>query len=958
MPCKLLPAVFFLLFPAVCLFAQHPNRMQQISYDLRSTLDDRLNALEGQVRIRYSNTSPDTLPFIWINVWPNAFKNDRTAFTDQSLAFDSTAFYFSRPNQRGYINRLQFTVNQVPARMEDHPQHQDLLKIYLPVPLPPGGSCTIETPFYVKIPANRAGIGVAGGRYTMAHWYPSVAVYDEKGWHPAPLLMTGNTYLPFADFRVRINVPAAYTVVGSLADSVHVVSDEKAAATPLKSYTFFSRDVTSFSWAAAKDFQQFSDTISMPGKGKLHLHAFVLPGEEKNAARLLHVLRNSMLHHVSFIGNYPGNSFSLVSTPVMGSGNCAFPGLILFTASRNGAVDSIRISEYAARAMINAVVSVNEPEAPQIVNGFSAFLAGVGKPETPTMFSDAPFLRKHSGRLPINQRLFAEQFLENDRRLPSADFPEAAYYSVGSYDASTAVKSARYWENIEMKEGPGFAQKMRGSFDRVRMRITGVDLFEEYSRIEGGNSGINGSFTIEQAQEGADVLKSGKTDTPGKIVTEHIVGPTSGKEAFPSSGRNNQGDVNGQREGKVRFEPLFNLRNPNNGRTFYYAPVAGYNQYDGVMLGALLHNHSLPQKGFRFALAPVFAFGSTSLNGIGDLRYRLPSGPGGRHWEFSLTGAGFHGDAFTDSSGKMTRLRFSRLVPSVRYVFGRTLSGNPATVWLQWKTFLIGEQSVDFNRDTVNNLDLISYPTRSRYVNRLELVIENRRALYPFRYALQADQGSRFLRLAFTGNYFFNYAAGDGLRLRCFAGKFFHLGSKTLLERLETDFYQLNMTGPRGYEDYTYENYFVGRGAFEGYAAQQIMNRDGFFKVRTDLLSDKVGKSDNWLAALNLVTPLPRSVNPLSVLPVKIPLRLFLDVGTSAENWRSDATTGRFLFDAGLQVSLFRDVLNIYMPLLYSKVYRDYFKSTIPSPRFLRNISFSIDLQRLNTGVLPPPFSF
>lgn len=49
--------------------------------------------------------------------------------------------------------------------------------------------------------------------------------------------------------------------------------------------------------------------------------------------------------------------------------------------------------------------------------------------------------------------------------------------------------------------------------------------------IEGGNSEISGSFTIEEAQDLANILKSGKLDAPAKIVQEQIVGPTLGKEA-------------------------------------------------------------------------------------------------------------------------------------------------------------------------------------------------------------------------------------------------------------------------------------------------------------------------------------------------------------------------------------------------------------------------------------------
>ncbi len=49
--------------------------------------------------------------------------------------------------------------------------------------------------------------------------------------------------------------------------------------------------------------------------------------------------------------------------------------------------------------------------------------------------------------------------------------------------------------------------------------------------IEGGNSEISGSFTVEQALDLANILKSGKTNAPAKIVAEQIVGPTLGKEA-------------------------------------------------------------------------------------------------------------------------------------------------------------------------------------------------------------------------------------------------------------------------------------------------------------------------------------------------------------------------------------------------------------------------------------------
>ncbi|MEP6926961.1 MAG: protein translocase subunit SecDF [Ginsengibacter sp.] len=49
--------------------------------------------------------------------------------------------------------------------------------------------------------------------------------------------------------------------------------------------------------------------------------------------------------------------------------------------------------------------------------------------------------------------------------------------------------------------------------------------------IEGGNSEISGNFTVEEAQDLANILKIGKIDAPAKIVQEQIVGPTLGQEA-------------------------------------------------------------------------------------------------------------------------------------------------------------------------------------------------------------------------------------------------------------------------------------------------------------------------------------------------------------------------------------------------------------------------------------------
>src|SRR6476659_2745548 len=44
-------------------------------YDIRASLDTTAKTLTGSLRMRYTNNSPDTLHFIWMQVEQNAFKD-------------------------------------------------------------------------------------------------------------------------------------------------------------------------------------------------------------------------------------------------------------------------------------------------------------------------------------------------------------------------------------------------------------------------------------------------------------------------------------------------------------------------------------------------------------------------------------------------------------------------------------------------------------------------------------------------------------------------------------------------------------------------------------------------------------------------------------------------------------------------------------------------------------------
>src|SRR5205823_4135564 len=147
--------------------------------------------------------------------WMNAYKNDRTAFSEQLLKNDRTDFYFSDEDKRGYINQLDFKVNNITAIVEEDAQHIDIIKLKLLQPLAPHQSVVITTPFHVKLPYNFSRGGHIGQSYMTTQWYPKAALYDKDGWHAMPYLDQGEYYNDFGNYKVTITLPDSYKVAAT-----------------------------------------------------------------------------------------------------------------------------------------------------------------------------------------------------------------------------------------------------------------------------------------------------------------------------------------------------------------------------------------------------------------------------------------------------------------------------------------------------------------------------------------------------------------------------------------------------------------------------------------------------------------------------------------------------------------------------------------------------------------------
>ncbi len=898
-------------------FAQKNYWQQQVNFTIDVTLNDADHSLQAFETVEYINHSPDTLRFIWFHIWPNAYKNDRTAYSEQLLKNGRTDFYFSPQEDKGYVNQLDFKVDGISAAFETQ-KNIDVIKLLLPAPLAPGSKAIIGTPFHVKLPKYFSRSGHIANDYQVTQWFPKPAVYDNSGWHQMPYLDQGEFYSEFGNFDINITAPSAYVVAAT-----GVLQDEKTLQElkergkhtidgSLKTWHYKQDNVHDFAWFASKDYIVKYDTAVLSNK-KVDVFCYCKPNQEawKNS---IAYAKDGLKKYSAWIGDYPYATASIVQGGINEtSGGMEYPTITLITTQEGGHELDATIAHEVGHNWFYGALANNERDHPWMDEGMNTYYHKRYEDE-----KYKPSAKSNNKKGLLNNKLPADEeallfetYLKHKKDQPIETSSEA--FSSMNYDVILYYKAPLWLKKLEKELGRQlFDSSMRNYYNEWKFKHPQPDDFKASIEKSSGRN-LDELFN--------ELKKTGPLESPGRKP--------------------------------AKLTALYNLSETHKYNYVSLSPAIGFNNYDKAMIGGLIHNYQLPLNRFHFIAGALYGTASKKLNGFGRVSYNIFKTS--YHLEAAASHISYSQNHFTKEDNTQLTLGLKRWVPSVKL----TLYNKDPTVTqrftIQAKTFLLNEDALNFTTvitptDTLNQVTTI---TKKNIINRLSVSLSDDRILYPYDITFSADQRKNFIRAGLTAKYFFNYKDGkSGMSARLFAGKFLYLKPATFNTQLENDRFFLNMSGPKGNEDYTYSDYFIGRNEYQNWMSQQIMERDGFFKVNTDLLGEKVGKTDDWLTSINLVTDIPDNINPLIVLPVKIPFKIFADIGTYSEAWKDNPATGRFIYDAGIQFSLIRSIVNIYIPVLYSKVYKDYYKSTITQHRFLRTISFNIDLSQLQANKL------
>lgn len=306
----------------------HEYWQQQADYRISVSLDEEKRRLTAEQRVQYTNNSPDTLRYLWLQLDQNIFKRD--SLKEMSTDFGGIGRRGPATSAPGGSSPAKLSLSELRRQqaMTDNDFGYDitkvastngtslpytivgtLMRIDLPEPLAPGEDVTFDIDFaYNMVEENavwaRSGYEHfpdderEGGNdiFLVAQWFPRMVAYsDYEGWHNKEFLGRGEFTLEFGDYVVEITAPNDHIVAstGELANPGQVLTatqrqrlrqarnktdapmfivtpeealeNESSNPTGTKTWRFEAENVRDFAWASSRKFMWDAQAHEQPG---------------------------------------------------------------------------------------------------------------------------------------------------------------------------------------------------------------------------------------------------------------------------------------------------------------------------------------------------------------------------------------------------------------------------------------------------------------------------------------------------------------------------------------------------------------------------------------------------------------------------------------------------------------------------------------------------------------------
>ena len=280
---------------------------QRADYRIKARLDEKRHRITASQSITYTNRSPDTLRYLWLQLDQNIFKDGSIARAsevaansgtrrDSVAAGDNLSFAAMRRHQAFEDREYGYEMSPVKdssGRTLATTLNDTMLRIDLPQPLRPGQTIQLSFDFAFNI-VDEAAVGARSGfehfpkndtyQHFLAQWFPRLAAYtDYTGWQHKQFLGRGEFTLEFGDYEVELTVPADHIVASTgvlqnpeavltpaqrsrlkqaetadkpvfIVTPAEALENEKAGTDAMRTWRFKAENVRDFAWASSRKY--------------------------------------------------------------------------------------------------------------------------------------------------------------------------------------------------------------------------------------------------------------------------------------------------------------------------------------------------------------------------------------------------------------------------------------------------------------------------------------------------------------------------------------------------------------------------------------------------------------------------------------------------------------------------------------------------------------------------------
>ena len=891
-----------LLFCAGIGSAQHSN-------SLTATLDDETKSINIQQEFIYVNSSKDTLETLYFNDWAHAYSDKNTALAKRFAEEFKKSLHLAKDEERGSTEIFSIVDNEYRGLVWKRTTGQDIVKIILNKPLPPGEEAKFFITYTVKLPSNKFtpyGYDNRNGYY-LKDWYLTPAVYDGS-WQLYSNKNLEDLYTDITNTSINFIFPDSLHI-GTNYNEVNVTSfpgkqyaslngvNRKSCDIILNPTNRFIKHVTGHSIVVTdirSTYEPILQGISINKVSKfIHENLGDFPYEQL------------LVSEVDFNKNplYGLSQLPLFIRPY--EAQFQFEMKFLKTALNSYMRETIflnpRKEKWISDALVNYLMIkfVEQYYPNQKLLGKLSNLWGFRSFHLAEMdFNEQyPFLYMLTARKNLDQRLTTpnDSLIKFNQKIANtykaglglaylADYlgQDKVDKSVKEFYASYNLKEVipKDFEEIFKKNADKnidwFFDAYVNTSDRIDFKIKKIIKEEDsLSVVLKNKTGTNVPISLFGINGDSVVSKYWFRDIPAEKTfriprtTEERLVLNYDQKIPEFNQRDNWKTLNGFFSGnkKLKFQFFKDSENPYYNQIFYM-PVAGFNVYDGITPGIRFTNKTLLERPFIFDFAPSYALKEKSFVGFGRFNYRKYHRKSGMYvTNYALRGSTFH---------FQTNSRYSTLTPSIGFGWrpDNLISNKRQSLVLRHVNVF---RTIDPSLD-----DLETDPDYS--VLNVRYNSYNTGIINYFTWFADAQHSSDFSKLVFNLEYRKLFENNRQLNLRFFAGKF-------LRNKTDSDFFSFALDRPT---DYLFDYGYLGRSEDSGIVSQQIIIAEGGFKSKLENPF-----ANDWMATTNASFNLWKWIE------------LYGDMGLM-KNRNQNA---RFVYDSGIRLNLVTDYFELYFPL-------------------------------------------